>query len=318
MEVTGLNRDRYLINNPIWVEVREIPSEAIYVSTTITRLNTDGTEIPENAPTTLRLHSINGVLYFDLSEGIKAFFPVPDYRNTGSNNTPIGHNYQKARVTFKATSQTGIIVEEIQFTRTYIRGGKDGPGFNLSLAQGEVLKESTRIPRWGTYPVRKYWLNDLNEIVSSGIIAETETDVRRVVGCNPIYFRFLNTSGGYSYWLFENWELSKSAKKAQRIESRDLDYSLGAEISFQLEVEGRIEKEYYRTVRALLQSPEIYVRDLESKVYNDSLVNTASRSQPWYKVYAAPNSMKTPSNEELIEVKLKFDLLSKQRPSVVW
>jgi len=318
MIVVGLNRNRYLINNPIWVEIIEIPSESIYVTATIVRLAPDGSDIPESAPTTLRLSHSNNTLYFDLSEGIKSFFPIPNFELETASGSDIGTNYQDARVTLKAVSASGAILEEMMFTRTFIRGGRDGDINNTVLGAGATLKESTLIPRWQAFPVRKYYLTAQNRIASTVSIPANETEQRRVVGCNPIYFKFLNTQGGYSYWLFETWDSEKSTKKAQRIESRDRNYSLGTDIDYELEVEGRVERRYFATMRALIQSPEIYVYNLRALLFSDAVGTSLVQRIAWDKVYAGANKMSVSSSEILKEVKFKFDVLTKQRPTVLW
>lgn len=320
MAVSGLNRDRYLINNPIWVDVTAVPSTAIYVRVTIDALN-----LPDsNIPTSLRLHPLNGSLYFDLSEAVKSFFPVPDFSAETASGTPILTNYENIKVILAAINQTGQTVQELEFTKLYIRGGAEGVRTNVSLGQNAVLKESTKIPRWGAYPVRKYYLAGDGSrsgvaIHSNTTIPATETEQRRVLGCNPIYFKFLNTQGGYSYWLFEKWEGEKTTKSADTVMSRSLDYSLGAEIEYEIEVETRVERPYFKTMRALVQSPEVYVFNLNALLFEDATsgASTVSR-QGWGKVFGGNNSVTFNNNEDVKEVKFKFDVITKQRPSLKW
>lgn len=324
MVVQRINGDRYLINNPIWVDITSVPDAALFVTISIEPVN----GASQVSPPSLRLYAYNNAIQFDLSDAIKSFFPVPDFSRETANDVPIQTNYLTTCIVFRAIGPDGSeVLEEVIVNKTFIRGGRDTQRFNASVALSAVLKESTKIPRWGGFPVRKYYFEASRDtrktyynILSTTIIPADETEQRRVIGCNPIYFKFLNTLGGYSYWLFETFTAEKSAGKAQIVENRNANYSLGNEIEYELEVEGRVEREYYQTMRALIQSPEIYVWDLNSKVFADrtGTVDVIQARDPWVKVFAGKNKISFESNEDLKDVSLKFEIKTEQRPTVKW
>lgn len=314
MIVNGINKNRYLINNPIYVDITNIPSAASYVLVTI-QPEENG---QDNIPPSLRLYPINGALYFDLSEGIKSFFPVPDFKNETPLGQPILTNYLRAKISFAAVNSTGETLETVSSKNHFMRGGRKNHKTNQTLSANEDLRVSDKSPRWGAYPVRRFYLDDDNAIISTNLLPQ-DTENMRVVGCNPMYFKFLNTLGGYSYWLFEKWRYTENVKDSDVVRSRKFNYSLGAEPTYELEAEGRVDRRYFKTIRSLAESSEIYVYDLESKIFEDAitLVPGAARD-PWTKVYGGKNKVETNSVQAVETFKLNFDVYPQQKPTVKW
>lgn len=333
MEITGLTSDRYLINNPIWVDITNIAAGVKYVSVSLSnaRQAVQVASIPP-IPVSLRLYPLNGRLYFDLSEGIKSFFSLPDFSRETPNDTPIGTNYETIFVRIQSTDGVRVY-DSYTVSKTFIRGGRDGSLSNRFLSLSTILKESTKIPRWGFYPVRKFYMTasrdtrtTYHDIRSTTDIPYDEIDERRIIGCNPLYFKFLNTKGGYSNWLFEKWEYEKATDAGETIQNRNFNYSLGSETEHEIEVESRIERDYFETLRALVQSPEVYVYELEAKLYRDVVSGgqtfgtggVALSRGGWYRVYPGKNKITFKSSEDVKDIKLKFEVPNLQRPTVKW
>jgi len=320
MDIQGLNRDRYLINNPIWVEITDVPQDAVYVELSIFK-ETPEAELEESQgpQLSLRLHPINGFICFDIGEGVKTYMDLPNWRSETGSGARIETNYQRLRFSFKAVSFDMTTLEEELISRMFIRGGRDSLSDNVVLGSNAVLKESTLLPRWGTFPVRKFSLDDQGAIISTSTIPTDESVTLRIPGCNPVYFKFLNTLGGYSYWLFEVWDFEKSAKREQIVKEKRDYYSLGTRSEYQLSVEGRVERDYFRTMRALADSPEIYVLNVDGKLFRDIIAESfATRESGWYRVFGDRNKFESTSQETLQDVKMKFDVKSKRTSTLLW
>ena len=155
-----------------------------------------------------------------------------------------------------------------------------------------------------------------NQITSTTIVDPTIVDQRPLQGCNQLYFRFLNMLGGYSYWLFENWNVVKSTSKTQVIQRRGNDISTGQKSNYVLNVESRVDRRYFKLIRALIQSPEIYVLNLSDKI--DAVSGFTLSANKWEQVWNRGNSTSIDSIQLLNEVKLNFDYISTMKSETIW
>jgi len=317
--ISGLNNDRYMVNNPIWVDIKYIANDVKYVLISIVPILDPGE--PQNTiPTRLRLYpDFNRSLYFDLSECIKAFFKRPNHPESIANGQSLGTNYIKAQITLTGVKNDGQTQTYLTVARNFIRGGEESYRTNVTAAHGQVLKESTKIPRWPGYPVAKYII-DKALIQYYSIIPASETVQRKVVGCNPVYIRFLNTQGGYSFWLFEQYTINKKSAKPKILTGREGFTSLGHKIDWTLNVESRVDSEYFQTFRALCESPEVHVWGLVAKAFADlqTAGKTAQIKYTWDRVINPGNTVNTNSYEAVQDFKLKFDLLMPHNSLLTW
>jgi len=330
MVVEGLNKDNYMINNPIWIDVKYIAENTKYLTINLLRVSPVGTV---NEPSSIRLYPFNGKLYFDLAPMVKTFMARPQHPSSIGEDQITGTNFQTMRITLQQIRDDDTITETRTFLKNFVRAGMESPDGNLSLVTGTVLKESVLLPRWQGYPLAKYTLSggSTSKIPQWGIrynaiIPLSETEQRRVVGCNPMYFRFLNTKGGYSFWLFEDWSVEKSSDKPDIVENRGGDYSLGHELEYELEVTTRCERRYYKTMRALAQSFEVYAYNFTNIALNDTGADQtegaqsklATDTKKWETVINPGNKVETNSYEDVQEFKFKFRVNLKQKPALKW
>ena len=309
--VSGLNGDNYLINNPIWVDVTGLNDTIRRVHVVVKTL-TEQNEIPINTILTFKYLVINNEMYFDIAEIIKSLMASPKHLFSFVNGSLLGSNTLGVSIDIQAVLVTGIVSEMVTYSRTFVRGGEESGDTNVYLGNNTVLKESTLIPRWNGFQVVKYVLEN-NVIKMYTIIPNIETEQRVVAGCNPLYFRFLNTKGGYSYWLFETWDVRKKADKAEIIERKTAENSLGSEVEYSLTVESTIPRSYYKTMLALCQSPEVYVYGL----YRNTISGSAG-SYKFDKIHNGGNTFEINSYEDVKKTRFKFDMLIKQNSLVIW
>ena len=306
MIISGLSLNRYLVNNPIWVDISDAP-ETIYL--TFSSVN-QGTQTLI-APYVIK--TFNGKTSFDLSEIIKAMMNEPSH--------PVGllsgDILPSNATTFTLRFQDVEVPDEVLITKTFIRGGDATMGSNLTLPANAVLKESPKIPVWEGFQSAKYYLNENNRIVYTNILTNSEIERMSVVNCNPLFLRFLNTRGGYSFWLFEEWEVNEKSKKTETIIRRGNPLDLGMEMEYSLETTTRVNREYNATLSALLKSPEIYVHRIEN-LLNKRSSTEVGRFSEWTRIYNAGNSIRWNSFEEMNEYSFKFDLLFNNKPTLIW
>lgn len=306
MIISGINQNRYLINNPIWVNITGAGEKVLLSFTSLQAEN-------QNYPI-FTFYTFNGQTELDLSEIIKGLMPESNHPQNPIAGQVIQGNITTQSLTFQSL---GTVIGSQNFNKTFIRGGDGTMQSNIALPIGSVLKESPKIPVWQGYPSAKYTLNSNNQIIFSNILTNAEIDRRKVVTCNPVFLRFLNTRGGYSFWMFEEWEITEKSKETHRIERRGNPLDLGLEMAWELSLNTRVPREYNATLSALLKSPEISVYNIEN-ILNKRGGNSLMAFGTWTRIYNAGGSMAWNGFEEMNEYSFKFDLLFKEKPTLIW
>lgn len=297
--VTGISASRYYVNNPIWVTV-DMTGESVtdYFTLTIT----SGIETVFSA----KYYTYNNNAVFDLAEIMKGLLPEPQHPTSISSGQPIQLSYLTAT----------IYLPTYTATKTFFRGGEDSQRTNVQVPNNAILAESEKLPFWTGYPIAKYYLDSTGFPIYTEIISASEKEQKRSNTCDPVYLRFLNAKGGYSFWLFDEWEIQKTAKTTDVIERRVYDLDLGLNTTHTLTTSTRAEERYTATLRALLQSPEIYIYNIQNILVesNPQFVQTFI----WTRIYNGGGNMKWNSYEQVNEFDFKFDLRLKNNPTLIW
>lgn len=312
MVISGFNQNRYLINNPIWVDITGAGAKVVL---SFVSLQTQVGNTP-----IFTFYTFSGNVSFDISEIIKALMPEPNHPASPISGSIIPGNVTTQTLVFQSS---GDVFQSSggssqSFVKSFIRGGDASMGTSLTLPSGSVLKESPKIPVWEGYPSAKYTLNANNQVVFSNILANNEIDRRKVVTCNPVFLRFLNTRGGYSFWMFEEWEVNEKSSKTNRIDRRGNPLDLGMEMAWELSLNTRVEREYNATLSALLKSPEVHIYRVEN-ILNERSSGLLTKSYgAWTRIYNAGGAMQWNAFEQMNEYSFKFDLLFKEKPTLIW
>lgn len=308
MIVSGLNSNRYLVGNPIPVTI-SLESDALfeissYIDMTITKIATHEGDVTYTLPV-IRLHPSANGLTIDLSPYIKGLMPSP-YIPYSSYINPIP-NYQRFNIGF---SETQTNTSNSFLSKTFIRGFKreDNP-YATNLAVNDQLNPCDKIPVWGPYPSARFWINASSEIESTVVVEDVYVKQMKIpTACNPFYVRFLNSLGGYSFWMFNSWDWNTKSKEEGVIERTTFldNYSLGFTETNTVNVDTRVKREFYPLIKDLLVSPVI-------QVYQQF-----STTRTWVKIELKGDSIIENNYEDLIEVSLTFDLYLGNKPSVLW
>ena len=328
VKIGGLHRDNYLVNNPIWVDMKVISTGVAYIILAFTpQTHDDAAPVVTDTAGTLRLYPDSiGELELDLAEIAKGFMSKPQHPRDTIDAAAIKTNYLRALISIVAKLETGGTATILTTVKNFIRGGREALSTNVTLNPSTTLVESVNIPYWGgPYPFALYKL-DSNSIIRSYITSldRDRIERRRVVGCNPVYLRFLNTLGGYSFWLFETSDLRKKTDKPDTIDGREGPESLGHEATYTLTLETRAERRYFKTLRALAESAEVYAYELTQLLIDqqDEAVVFGSEASlarsGWSRIINPGNSVDTNAFEEVQTFKLKFTVMLPYNPQVVW
>lgn len=306
MIVTGLNSNRYLIGNPIPVNMK-LEDDALfditsYIEMTITKVATHTGDTTYTLPV-IRLHPSPSGLTIDLAPYLKGLMPSP-YIPTTSYTNPVP-NYQRFSITL---SETQTETSNTFLSKTFIRGfkrTKSNSGLTLSI--NENLYPTDKIPVWGAYPTARFWIDESSQIQSTTVVTDSYIKQMKVpTSCNPFYVRFLNSLGGYSFWMFNAWDWETKSDDVGVIENTTTmnNKSLGFNEENMVTVDSRVKREFYPLIRDLLVSPVIQVYD--------------QFDMDWLKIELNGKSITENNYDDMLEVNLTFDLMLNNKPSVIW
>ena len=308
MNIAGLSSNFYLVDNPIYLTISEISPSAMYVEIEITNLSTQANSKPQ------RIYSLSDTVNIDIAPLIKSFMPEPkhniDYGDL--NDIPFYGNSINAKIEVKQfhmlmvqTNQLGRYVSErIERTKFFIRGGKRTYDANQNVSARQKLTPTDVIPTWPGYPVDFYTASATNGITKSNVIPENIRESRTVKGCNPQYVKFMNSLGGYSYWLFENWEEEESNKNIGDIQRQKDILDLGNDYDETIDLISKVPARFLPLMKDLIISKEIYL-------YDSDLQNWTRISSDNNKITTNPYSVNT-------KVKLKFKPFTRYNPALIW
>jgi len=296
--VTGLNGSRYYINNPIWVKVDTTGDSNNQVILNISK----GSEILYSA----KYYTFNNVIYFDLSEIMKGLLPEPKHPE----NISSGQKIKLAQETFS------IDLPNFSVSRSFLRGGEYSNRENIKVPTNAILSESEKIPIWSGYPSAKYYFNENGFSIFTEILNNSETEKRRVLSSNPVFLRYLNTKGGYSFWLFDEWKINKSSKEGIIIERRVQNLDLGLSSEGSISLSTKADTRYINTLNALLSSSEIYIYNIQDVLIEEN--PQFIQSKIWTRVYNKGGKMKWNNFDSVHEFDFNLDFNFKNSSTLIW
>ena len=322
MNLSGLSSNFYLANNPIYLNISGIDNRTAYIDYFISVYNNQGSIVSTSKPQ--RAYNINNTLSVDIAPLVKSFMSEPDHNTNYTELTPFPFykNHIKINITvreyeYKNTLvsdpdggldrivfSTEIVKSDTITNKTFIRGGERTYDNNINLGNATKLIVTENIPVWAGFPVDYYYTNLQDGIVKANIIPGGLKDERKVKGCESIYIKFLNSLGGYSYWLFENSEVQERNSNLGSIR-RKLDVlDLGNETEETITLISKVPQRFMPLMKDLIVSPEIYRYEKET--------------QEWHRLSSDNNRITTNPFEVNTKVKLKFNPYSNYNPAVIW
>lgn len=304
MIVTGLNSNRFLAGNPIPVNI-SLSGADFETGSFITMSATKMITHPGDVATVFNIKLYPGPkgIDIDLAPIIKGLLPNP-YIPTTSYQNPLP-NYQNISIYFSENqTDTSFSVGNKMFIRGYKRE-KSSTAFTLPT--NAKLNPADRLPVWQGYPTARFWIDDADTMQSSIVVTGDDVKQMRIpTTCDPFYVRFLNSLGGYSFWMFNAWEWGTKEKEVGVIErtvSND-NRSLGFKEENTITADTRVKREFYPLIRDLIASPVIQVLD--------------KFGEDWNKIEIKGQSISENNYDDLIEVTVNFDLMLGNKPEVIW
>lgn len=301
ISIEGLAENNLLLNNPIWIEVRDSNSmNTIHPKFQVGFSN--------GFISTYTMYEGNAK--FDLSPIIKMMMSEPDFGNVNKNlfQTDVTFlfydDFQGYQIPFK--------------NKNFIRGGRF-MGTNNHLTVNSRLIPTDRLPVWD-------WLPTSIDILRNGYI-ETITDVSNedtkkmmTEACNGVYLKFLNSLGGYSFWFFEEYDFITSGQGGGKIKNHGYSipqnhfYQLGESVENILNVQTRATKEFYYLMRDLATSSEVALFQPNKVFANDFVF---SEMDDWVKIENESNDFDYGSGDTIKDFDFSFKLPMTYSPKLL-
>lgn len=289
MTFTGLDNNYYLTNNPIYLEIFGGFGAG---ENFLLFINVGGRIIG--------VQMFNEYAIIDLAPVIKSLMALPNFQNPNSNRLKVDIGitwYSESQGFFKDFND-----------KVFIRGGRH-TGFNNILSNNTILKVSDLIPVWGGLPASKYTITGTT-ISETNIIPDNEKETMQSNSCEGAYLMFLNSLGGYSFYLFDTFTINDKSKSQDVInrfsttKPQNNFYSMGSENSISLDVESRFDKRHFGLLRSLVESNEIWVYQFHKLINSDFVFSAAN---DWTKLNNPGNQISIDAEEDTTDASLSFD-----------
>lgn len=303
MTIKGLEQNGYLINNPI---ILNITSDAL-----IQRLEVSFLNMRNGKTTTLPnlFADQNNNITLNIQQVIKGLFTEPkhieDYGTLSP--VPVPNNSNKILITFKFIFLEGG-ENSLTLDKTFIRGGNYTYESNQNLPSNKALMTTLTLPYWSGYPFRYYSLNADYSIIrkreNGGMINEGATiEYLNEKSCNSKYLAFLNSKGGYSYYLFDNFDNESTNDHLGIVNNGFNRKDLGSEYENGFKISAKVPQRFFPIIRDLIFSPEIYEWKKET--------------QTWKRIYSDNNKLTESGAKAVYKFELKFKDFTNYNPSLL-
>lgn len=311
--VNGLNSNGYLIGNPIVIEVSDNANPIEYIELAVVNLTTGISSAVLKA-----YAGLNNKLLIDIAPTVKSVFSQSLYKLgdslTSMNRVQVmGHTYHIDG----DTSEFSQIKNFIRGWKTQEYGGAIGDGTvvdptlkNKTLPKNKWIKIAEREPIWAGFPKKNYYIdNDYNITDTPASAPEIDfEDLIRPKGCNPFYVQFLNSNGGWSYFLLENIIDGYSNKPLPMSNNSFSKIDLGSEYNREYNAKAKVKLMYMPLIRDLIFSNEVYAWEKGMSMTSEHGFN---------RIKNLGNNIIINHNEKTADVNLKFEDFAIVNPSLL-
>lgn len=256
MDILGLENNYYLAGNDIWIQVSNFPKNPIRLELKVTNLITTKT-----MPIFRLYPDLNNVFRFNLSQTIRPLQPYPDHINVNS--------LQSYSLEFVVIFEDNT-TEASTVDKYFIRGGRNKNNVDeWHLFDGAKLI----IEKWVDW--RNIVLPGFANKIMGNLIVDyipTSTETYKMIlpsYCNAKIIKFLNSIGGYQYWIFETFEIKPKVKGKATISQipmqlrSDIGRNIGTDTTKEITLKTKTPVSLQPIIMDLIESPEILMYDPE-------------------------------------------------------
>lgn len=276
MTITGIEGSRYFLFNPIWVDITDAPTKVMF------------DVIINGESNFFTLQSFNGKIRFDIGKLVLGLIK----NTTNKTHTLLGAVDGAYSVKLKVrtlTAGTPPIFEQIKY---FVLGGKKSYSNNVTAPVDLSLTNFA----WQGYPRWK-------SILSNGIVNLEANDFDVItprVNCNNLFVAFRNNLGGFSFYLFEDYNIiDENSNKGYYLTQNDIKIP-GVDAGLSVTVRSKVHRNFYETISHLSDSFEIYI-------YNENVFDSDDN---WIRVNGRNNNFDFNPKNVATDVEMRFDVVT--------
>lgn len=254
MDITGLENNYYLAGNDIWVQVSNFAKTPIRLDLKVINLNNLDT-LP-----IFRLYpDITNRFWFNVSQTVRPLQPYPDHINI---NTLQNYSLQFT-VTFDDDTADSITLEKY-----FIRGGRDKNNVDQWYLSSSAPLIIEKWVDWRGIVLPGFAKKIQNNLIVDFIPSAADT-YKMILpsGCNAKIVKFLNSLGGYQFWIFETNEVETKVRSKDLISQipmslrGDVSRNIGTESVKTITLKTKTPKDLQPIIVDLIESPEVLIYD---------------------------------------------------------
>ena len=288
MTITGLENNYYLSQNDIWISVSGFSENVSYLEITPQNLTSSLTIDP------LKLYpSPNNDFQFNICQIVRALFPETDHINN--------NNLQSFKFDFVAKFiDTEIEDETITIQKYFIRGGRDkNANDEWYLTSSEELVIGKWI-EWIGITLPGY----AKRIQGTKIVDYIPNNPykKNLQECDYKIVKFLNSVGGYQFYVFEKFEIKTKSKAGKTIPKNSVRLrndnfrNIGIEIEKTIELQTKTPFEIQSVITDLISSFEVLL-------FHPEGLNDAAK---WQRLNLESNDSVENNYDRMYENKIEF------------
>lgn len=254
MIISGLDNNYYLSLNDIWITVNDFTKKTSYLELTVTNITT-GVSLLPFTPSPSPENEFN----FNICVPVRNLFPLPN---------PVDINsLQEFKFDFRVKYEDTTVPDETAtLTKYFVRGGMEKNGTaEWFLSSSKELVVGKWI-NWRGITLPGFAKRIQNNTIVNYVPTEENTFfLQHSPGCDYRIVKFLNSLGGYQFFVFEKFQTkskTKAGKMISKISKRlrvDNFRNTGLTVEKTIEFETKTPHQIQEVFTELVISPEVYL-----------------------------------------------------------
>ena len=297
MTILNFGENNYLTGNDLWVTIKDFANPTKNLKLRVKNL----ANLKQHD---LVLYPRNNEFTLNITTAVRSLFDAPIHDGSPLNTLA------KFEIKFDVIF-VGAFPNEIENIEKYfIRGYRNSKGINKNfidqsndLLIGKAKFYTNGIDNFNIYN----YINIRSMFILNGI----SNDLINIQNlCNYKIIKFLNSIGGYQYFLFEDFEIKESAKPLKNVPKitnafNDTAFqSLGTELKKEIELITENSAEDQIIITEIVNSFDVLMWDATAQI--------------WIKLVSNPNATTTNTWDNRYKNKIKFDFYNEVNNTLIW
>lgn len=299
LEVIGLERDYYLMFNPILVEIKT-PLILAHQKSNVTglasvKLSHEGKEID------LRVTLVNGKAIIRIDEAIQSIITPPKLQQNGMSQEGL----YRVQVSVSATIRN--VAYARAFNKYFVYGGSDFSSVKHTTNNYVVLGlTSVNVPFFEGY--LNYVYSVYQGVLRPSLIRDISgVKVNLSNNCDMITeLQYRNRLGGVNLWVFNNYKIKPKGKSTSYTNPiNDYKYQERGKLGYDITLHSKADKRLRNYIENVIASQEIRIRGLDIDDFDNRDVKPNNKE--WLNLTYESLSI-TETHKQYMDIELKLSI----------